>query len=77
MLVMLATGLMLLDGFIARWEAVGLLLALVVFIVVSILRCNQPEDSIVAEVAETLDSKPMSRGKAIMWTLVGLVLLIV
>ena len=29
-----------------------------------------------AEVTESLDSKPMSRGKSIMWTLIGLVLLI-
>ncbi|MCL5427398.1 MAG: calcium/sodium antiporter [Gammaproteobacteria bacterium] len=77
MLVMLATGLMLLDGFVARWEAICLLLALVMFIVVSILRSrNQPADALEAEVAETLDSKPMSRGKSIMWTLVGLVFLI-
>ncbi|GEN29219.1 sodium:calcium antiporter [Halovibrio variabilis] len=77
MVVMLATGLMLLDGLIARWEAIGLLLALAIFIGVSIVRSrNQPDDALIVEVAETLESKPMSRGKSVMWTLVGLVLLI-
>lgn len=77
MLVMLVTGLMLLDGLIARWEAVCLLLALAAFIVMSIIRSrNQSSDALVSEVAETLDGKQMSRGKSIMWTLVGLVLLI-
>ncbi|KPQ24005.1 MAG: cation:H+ antiporter [Halomonas sp. HL-48] len=77
LVVMLVTGLMLLDGWVARWEAVCLLLALLVFIVVSIVRSRgQQDDALVSEVAETLDSKPMSRGTAMMWTLVGLVLLI-
>ncbi|QPL47782.1 calcium/sodium antiporter [Halomonas sp. A40-4] len=77
LVVMLVTGLMLLDGWVARWEAVCFLLALVVFIVISVVRSKgQQDDALVSEVAETLDSKPMSRGKAIMWTLVGLVLLI-
>lgn len=77
MVVMLATGLMLLDGLIARWEAIGLLVALAIFIGVSIVRSrNQPDDALIMEVAETLESKPMSRGKSVMWTLVGLVLLI-
>ncbi|QNI03145.1 calcium/sodium antiporter [Halomonas sp. SH5A2] len=77
LVVMLVTGLMLLDGWVARWEAVCLLLALVIFIVVSIVRSKgQQDDALIPEVAEALDSKPMSRGKAIMWTLVGLVLLI-
>ncbi|WP_235039445.1 calcium/sodium antiporter [Vreelandella profundi] len=77
MLFTLVTGLMLLDGMVERWEALCLLLALVVFIVVSIiLSRKQSDDALVAEVAETLESKPMSRGKSIMWTLVGLVLLV-
>lgn len=77
MLVTLMTGLMLLDGLVARWEAFCLLLALVVFIGASIVRSrHQPGDALVAEVSETLNSKPMSRGKSIMWTLVGLILLI-
>ncbi|MGM0857134.1 MAG: calcium/sodium antiporter [Pseudomonadota bacterium] len=77
LVVMLVTGLMLLDGWVARWEAVCLLLALLIFIVVSIVRSRgQQDDALISEVAETLDSKPMSRGIAIMWTLVGLVLLI-
>lgn len=77
LVVMLVTGLMLLDGWVARWEAICLLLALVVFIVISVVRSKgQQDDALISEVAETLDSKPMSRGKAIIWTLVGLVLLI-
>ncbi|MGO2241837.1 MAG: calcium/sodium antiporter [Halomonas sp.] len=77
MLCTLVTGWMLLDGMVTRWEALCLLLALVVFIVVSIIRSrNQSDDALVAEVTETLESKPMSRGKSIMWTLVGLVLLV-
>ncbi|MGM0544497.1 MAG: calcium/sodium antiporter [Pseudomonadota bacterium] len=77
LVVMLVTGLMLYDGWVARWEAMCLLLALVIFIVVSIVRSRgQQDDALISEVAETLDSKPMSRGTAIMWTLVGLVLLI-
>lgn len=76
--VMLLTGLMLFDGWISRWEALILLAALVLFIGVSIVRSRgQADDPLVKEVAETLDSKPMTRGKALMWTLVGLVLLIV
>lgn len=78
MLCTLVTGWMLLDGMVTRWEALCLLLALVVFIVISIIRSrNQSNDALVAEVTETLESKPMSRGKSIMWTLVGLVLLVV
>ncbi|MDP3533961.1 calcium/sodium antiporter [Halomonas sp. M1] len=76
--VMLLTGFMLFDGWISRWEAVVLLVALVLFIGVSIVRSRgQADDPLVDEVAQSLDSKPMTRGKALMWTLVGLVLLIV
>lgn len=76
--VMLLTGVMLFDGWISRWEALVLLIALVLFIGVSVVRSrSQADDPLVKEVAETLDSKPMSRGKALMWTLVGLILLIV
>ncbi|ASK18841.1 MAG: calcium/sodium antiporter [Vreelandella alkaliphila] len=75
--VMLLTGYMLYDGWISRGEAVLLLGALALFIGVSIVRSRgQQDDPLVGEVAEALDSKPMSRGKAFMWTLVGLVLLI-
>ncbi|MGO2393251.1 MAG: calcium/sodium antiporter [Halomonas sp.] len=77
MLCTLVTGWMLLDGIVTRWEALCLLLVLVVFIVVSIIRSrNQSNDALVAEVTETLESKPMSRGKSIMWTLLGLILLV-
>lgn len=75
--VMLVTGYMLLDGWVSRIEAVLLLIGLVVFIAVSIIRSrSQQDDPLTAEVTESLDSKPMSRGKAIMWTVIGLVLLI-
>lgn len=76
--VMLVTGLMLYDGWVSRWEASLLLGALVLFIGVSIVRSRgQQDDALVDEVATSLDSKPMSRRKSLMWTLVGLVLLIV
>ncbi|WP_434985518.1 calcium/sodium antiporter [Vreelandella zhaodongensis] len=76
--VMLLTGLMLHDGWVSRWESVLLLVALALFIGVSIVRSRgQQDDPLVDEVAESLDSKPMSRGKSLMWTLVGLVLLII
>lgn len=75
--VMLVTGYMLLDGWVSRIEAVLLLIGLVVFIAVSIIRSrSQQDDPLTAEVTESLDSKPMSRGKSIMWTVIGLVLLI-
>ena len=78
LVVTLLTGLMLFDGWIARWEAIALLLGLVLLIVVSIVQSrNSQDDAIVEEVAATLESHPMSRGKALMWTLTGLVLLIV
>lgn len=77
-LVTLITGLMLWDGWVSRWEAAILLVTLAVFIGFSIIRSKkQQDDSLVDDVSESLDSKPMSRGKAIMWTLVGLVFLIV
>lgn len=75
--IMLLTGYMLFDGWISRWESILLLCGLVLFIGVSIVRSRaQQDDPLTGEVAETLESKALSRGKAIMWTLVGLVLLI-
>ncbi|AQU82550.1 MULTISPECIES: calcium/sodium antiporter [unclassified Halomonas] len=75
--IMLLTGYMLFDGWISRWESILLLCGLVLFIGVSIVRSRaQQGDPLTGEVAETLESKALSRGKAIMWTLVGLVLLI-
>lgn len=76
-IVMLVTGYMLLDGWISRIEAALLLVGLGVFITASIISSRgQQDDPLMAEVTESLDSKPMSRGKSIMWTLIGLVLLI-
>ena len=75
--VMLLTGYMLFDGWISRAEAIVLLVALGIFIAISIIRSRgQEDDPLLGEVTESLDSNPMSRGKAIMWTLIGLVLLI-
>ncbi|WP_311065454.1 calcium/sodium antiporter [Halomonas sp. DWK9] len=75
--VMLVTGYMLFDGWVSRIEAVLLLVGLVTFVTVSIIRSRgQQDDPLTAEVTESLDSKPMSRGKSIMWTVIGLVLLV-
>ena len=75
--VMLLTGYMLFDGWISRAEAIVLLVALGIFMAISIIRSRGQEgDPLSGEVTESLDSNPMSRGKAIMWTLIGLVLLI-
>ncbi|WP_422102148.1 calcium/sodium antiporter [Vreelandella sp.] len=75
--VMLVTGYMLFDGWVSRIEAVLLLIGLVTFVTVSIIRSRgQQDDPLTAEVTESLDSKPMSRGKSIMWTVIGLVLLV-
>ena len=75
--VMLLTGYMLMDGWISRGEAVLLLAALGIFITVSIIQSRRHQaDALTDEVTESLDSKPLSRGKAVMWTLVGLVLLV-
>ncbi|MBP5980117.1 MAG: calcium/sodium antiporter [Halomonas sp.] len=76
--VTLITGLMLWDGWVSRWEAAILLVTLGLFIGFSIIRSKkQQNDPLVDDVSESLDSKPMSRGKAIMWTLAGLVFLII
>ncbi|ATH78734.1 MULTISPECIES: calcium/sodium antiporter [unclassified Halomonas] len=75
--VMLLTGYMLMDGWISRGEAVLLLAALGIFITVSIIQSRRHQaDALTDEVTESLDSKPLSRGMALMWTLVGLVLLV-
>ncbi|HAZ99140.1 MAG TPA: calcium/sodium antiporter, partial [Halomonas sp.] len=64
-IVMLVTGYMLLDGWISRIEAALLLVGLGVFITASIISSRgQQDDPLMAEVTESLDSKPMSRGKS-------------
>lgn len=76
--VMLATGVVLSDGVISRFEASLMLVALLIFVTVSVLQSRKQEgDSLADEVDETLSQKPMGRGKAIFWTLTGLVLLVV
>ncbi|WP_447556225.1 calcium/sodium antiporter [Vreelandella sp. EE22] len=74
---MLLTGYMLFDGWVTRIEAIILLVALVLFIGFSIWRSRAKQsDPLIDDVTQTLESKPMSRGKSIAWTLTGLVLLI-
>ena len=69
---------MLLDGWVSRWEAVLLLAVLVLLITISIIYSrNSQRDAFVEEVSATLENQPTSRGKALMWTLVGLILLII
>lgn len=78
MAVMLVTGYLLSDGWVSRWDAALLLIALVLFISISVVRTRgAAHDPLEQEVVQTLDSKPSSRGQALMWTLVGLVLLVV
>ncbi|MGM0521164.1 MAG: calcium/sodium antiporter [Pseudomonadota bacterium] len=75
--VTLLTGLMLWDGFVARWEAIILLLVLLTFITISIVKSRgEQDDVLVDEVTSTLESHPMSRGQAVAWTLIGLALLV-
>lgn len=77
MVVTVLTGLILLDGFVARWEAAVILLILGGFMILSILQSRaQKDDALMGEVSETLDNHPMSRGVALTWTLVGLIVLV-
>ncbi len=77
LVVTVLTGLILLDGFVARWEAAVILLILGGFMILSILQSRaQKDDALMGEVSETLDNHPMSRGVALTWTLVGLVVLV-
>ncbi|WP_252109194.1 MULTISPECIES: calcium/sodium antiporter [unclassified Halomonas] len=76
-IVMALTGYMLFDGWVSRLEAVVLLVALVLFIGYSIWHSRtQQQDPLVEEVTQNLDAQPMSKGKSVAWTLIGLVLLI-
>jgi cation:H+ antiporter len=77
MVVTVLTGIILLDGFVARWEATVILLFLGGFIILSILQSRaQKNDALTEEVNETLESAPMSRNVAMMWTFIGLVVLV-
>lgn len=77
MVVTLLTGIILLDGLVARWEAAVILLILAGFMLFSVLQSRaQKNDALTDEVSETLNSHPMSRGVALTWTLVGLVVLV-
>ncbi|WNK18810.1 calcium/sodium antiporter [Halomonas piscis] len=71
------TGIILLDGFVARWEAAMILLILGGFMTLSILQSRaQKDDALMEEVSDSLERQPMSRGAALGWTLTGLVVLI-
>ncbi|GAA3893873.1 calcium/sodium antiporter [Halomonas cibimaris] len=75
--VTLLTGAVLLDGVVARWEAILALLILGGFMGLSILQSRaQKSDALVAEVSDTLNSQSMSGGVALGWTLIGLIVLI-
>lgn len=75
--VTLLTGWMLLDGWVARWEAAFLLVVLMLLIVISIIYSRSSQsDEFVEEVSATMENKPMTLPKAILWTLLGLTLLI-
>lgn len=77
LIVTVLTGVILLDGFVARWEATIILLILGSFMILSILQSRaQKNDALTGDVSEALESRPMSRGMALLWTLVGLVVLI-
>ncbi|SHL95392.1 calcium/sodium antiporter [Vreelandella subglaciescola] len=77
MVVTLLTGIILLDGLVARWEAAVILLVLAGFMLFSVLQSRaQKNDALTDEVSETLNSHPLSRGVALTWTLVGLVVLV-
>lgn len=68
------------DGAIGRGEAVLLAAVLALFIGFSIWRARQTgadDDPLAGETTESLEVKPMSRMAGVVWTLVGLALLIV
>jgi cation:H+ antiporter len=67
------------DGVISTLEAVVLLLALAIFIGASIWQGRQKEaasDTLASETDHSLDSHPMSLKVSVLWTLVGLALLV-
>ncbi|WP_251978204.1 calcium/sodium antiporter [Salinicola avicenniae] len=78
MLVTLASLWCLHDGRISRWDAVGLLMLLAVFLGYSIWRSRQSDpDALQADVDADISGDSMSLKSGVTWTLVGLVLLIV
>ncbi|WP_346799257.1 calcium/sodium antiporter [Halomonas sp. Bachu 37] len=75
--VTLLSAVFLWNGLISRWEAAALLAVLLAFIGYSIYRARgQEADVLIDEVSESLNDKSLSRKAALVWTLVGLVLLV-
>ncbi|MGM0782888.1 MAG: calcium/sodium antiporter [Pseudomonadota bacterium] len=75
--VTLLSALLIWGGVIARWEGALLLLLLAGFIGYSILEARRNgKDSLAGETQESLATHPMSLRAGLVWTLIGLVLLI-
>ncbi|MGQ7249399.1 calcium/sodium antiporter [Halomonas sp. V046] len=76
-----ASALMIVGGVINRWEGVLLLLALLVFMVVSIVQSRRgsavPADALEADTETELAAHPMTLRKGLVLTAVGLALLVV
>lgn len=70
-------ALQLMDGYLSRLDAAVLLGTFFVLVWLSIRGgMNQPEDSLGGEVEQELESHPMPLRSALMWLVVGLLLLI-
>ncbi|MBR9772364.1 MULTISPECIES: calcium/sodium antiporter [unclassified Halomonas] len=78
----LVSALMMWGGLISRLEGALLLLALLVFMVASVIQSRREEaaaraDALATDTVQELDAHPMSLGKGIFLTLLGLALLVV
>lgn len=76
------SALMMLGGVLERWEGVLLLLGLAAFMALSIIssiRSPKPaeEDALAGDTLAEIDAQGMTLKQGILWTLVGLVLLVV
>lgn len=78
----LVSALMMWGGLVSRLEGALLLLALLVFMVASVIQSRREEaaaraDALATDTVQELDAHPMSLGKGIFLTLLGLALLVV
>jgi len=74
----LIAGALLLNGTISRWDGVLLLVMLAGVMTLSVVRARrQGRDALGANTQESMAEHPMSLRAGIVWTLVGLLLLIV
>lgn len=78
----LASAVMMLGGVFGRWEGTLLLVGLAAFMafsVISSMRTPQPaeEDALAGDAMAEVESQDMTLKQGILWTLVGLVLLVV